>query len=156
MIATDVERPTLNKRTKALLAAALAGSALGMMLSRPLTFTGSSAHATSLKKSPATKNFNDSIATNEKQITISAIGDCVLGTDDRFIQDASFDHYRNTLHEPDGYFFSGVRDILDHDDLTIAIGVPWEIAWGGYRVQPAPVGPPVTKKLAVSNSTANR
>ncbi len=38
----------------------------------------------------------------------------------------------------------------------LAPGVPWEIAWGGYRVQPAPVGPPVTKKLATSNSTANR
>ena len=120
MIATDVEHPTLNKRAKALLAAALAGSALGMMLSRPLTFTGGSAHASSLKNPTATKKFNDIIATNEKQITISAIGDCVLGTDDRFLQDASFDHYRDALHKPDDYFFSGVRDILGHDDLTIA------------------------------------
>ncbi len=37
-----------------------------------------------------------------------------------------------------------------------APGVPSRMAWGGYRVQPAPVGPPGTKKLATSNSTANR
>ena len=38
----------------------------------------------------------------------------------------------------------------------VAPGVPWRIACGGYRVQPAPVGPPGTKKLATSNNTANR
>jgi hypothetical protein len=37
-----------------------------------------------------------------------------------------------------------------------APGVPERMAWGGYSVQPAPVGPPGTKKLAMSNSTANR
>ena len=35
-------------------------------------------------------------------------------------------------------------------------GVPARMAWGGYRVQPAPVGPPGTKKLATSTSTASR
>ena len=37
-----------------------------------------------------------------------------------------------------------------------APGVPSRIACGGYSVQPAPVGPPGTKKLAISSSTANR
>ena len=33
-------------------------------------------------------------------------------------------------------------------------GVPGRIACGGYSVQPAPVDPPPTKKLAASNNTA--
>ena len=37
-----------------------------------------------------------------------------------------------------------------------APGVPGRIACGGYSVQPAPVGPPGTKKLATSTSTASR
>ena len=35
-------------------------------------------------------------------------------------------------------------------------GVPSRIDCGGYRVQPAPVGPPGTKKLDTRTSTANR
>ena len=35
-------------------------------------------------------------------------------------------------------------------------GVPPITAWGGYSVQPAPVGPPGTKKLATKISTAAR
>ena len=37
-----------------------------------------------------------------------------------------------------------------------APGVPSRMACGGYSVQPAPVGPPGTKKLATSSSTASR
>ena len=37
-----------------------------------------------------------------------------------------------------------------------APGVPARMACGGYSVQPAPVGPPGTKKLATSSSTASR
>ena len=33
-------------------------------------------------------------------------------------------------------------------------GVPGKIACGGYKVQPAPVGPPGTKKLAIKTNTA--
>ena len=54
------------------------------------------------------------------EITISAVGDCTLGTDTHF-------GYENTLpyvleeHENDyGYFFQGVESILENDDLTIA------------------------------------
>ena len=35
-------------------------------------------------------------------------------------------------------------------------GVPGRMACGGYSVQPAPVGPPGTKKLAISTSTDSR
>ncbi len=35
-------------------------------------------------------------------------------------------------------------------------GVPGSMACGGYSVQPAPVGPPGTKKLPISISTASR
>ena len=35
-------------------------------------------------------------------------------------------------------------------------GVPERMAWGGYSVQPAPVGPPGMKKLATRTSTASR
>ena len=35
-------------------------------------------------------------------------------------------------------------------------GVPVSTACGGYRVQPAPVGPPGTKKLESSTSTASK
>ena len=38
----------------------------------------------------------------------------------------------------------------------VAPGVPSRMACGGYKVQPAPVGPPGTKKLATSSTTANR
>ena len=37
-----------------------------------------------------------------------------------------------------------------------APGVPSRMACGGYRVQPAPLAPPGTKKLATSSSTASR
>jgi len=134
MIENSAEKYPLTGRTKALLAAAFAGSALGMALSLPHSFLGSSAHGAAfighragaadtgqaLSDSLTTKNNNNIIATNEKQIVISAVGDCVLGTDDRFLQDVSFNHYRNVLHEPDSYFFGGVKDIFEHDDLTIA------------------------------------
>ncbi|MCY1528148.1 hypothetical protein D9M68_632430 [compost metagenome] len=35
-------------------------------------------------------------------------------------------------------------------------GVPGRMAAGGYSVQPAPVGPPGTKKLAISTITLSR
>ena len=35
-------------------------------------------------------------------------------------------------------------------------GVPGSTACGGYSVQPAPVGPPGTKKLASSTMTARK
>ena len=35
-------------------------------------------------------------------------------------------------------------------------GVPGNMACGGYKVQPAPVGPPGTKKLAIKTKTETK
>ena len=48
------------------------------------------------------------------------------------------------------------RDQHQDDAAFLPPGVPARIACGGYSVQPAPVGPPGTKKLATSTSTASR
>lgn len=55
---------------------------------------------------------------NEATITISAIGDVTLGQDERFSYEGSFDQYYKLKGFT--YFFSGVRNILSEDDLTIA------------------------------------
>lgn len=55
---------------------------------------------------------------NKAAITISAIGDVTLGQDERFLYDGSFNQYYKLKGLE--YFFSGVRDILSEDDLTIA------------------------------------
>jgi len=54
----------------------------------------------------------------ETTIIISAIGDVTLGQDERFLYAGSFDQYYK-VKGPE-YFFSGVRNILSEDDLTIA------------------------------------
>ena len=50
-------------------------------------------------------------------ITISAAGDCTLGTDENFDQSTSF----NSYYDQNGaaYFFQNVKSIFDADDLTI-------------------------------------
>lgn len=54
----------------------------------------------------------------EKEIVISAIGDCTLGTDPNFGYPNSF---TNVYDEQDSsYFFKEVLPILERDDLTIA------------------------------------
>lgn len=52
-------------------------------------------------------------------ITISAIGDCTLGTDVNFDPNTSFDTKYQEKGYP-GYFFENVVDILGADHLTIA------------------------------------
>lgn len=55
-----------------------------------------------------------------KDILISAIGDCTLGTDDNFGYYKSFTNVLDDHNRDFNYFFSGVKSILAHDDLTIA------------------------------------
>jgi len=55
---------------------------------------------------------------NIKTITISAVGDCTLGTDVKYGLNNSFLEKSKTVN--DGYFFSGVKEILSNDDYTIA------------------------------------
>lgn len=57
---------------------------------------------------------------DEKDIVISAIGDCTLGTDTNFGYERSLPAVLDSQDRDFGYFFSGVYDILSNDDLTIA------------------------------------
>lgn len=55
-------------------------------------------------------------------ISISAVGDCVIGGDYRWKNKKTntFDYFVKTLNKPYSYFFSGVKEYLSTDDLTIA------------------------------------
>lgn len=55
---------------------------------------------------------------SERQITISALGDCTLGSDAYFNTTTSFDAFWQTYG--DSYFFENVRSILSEDDITFA------------------------------------
>lgn len=56
----------------------------------------------------------------KKDIIISAVGDCTLGTDTNFGYDNSFTDVLDKNNRDFSYFFGGVADILSNDDLTIA------------------------------------
>lgn len=56
----------------------------------------------------------------EKSITISAVGDCTLGTDIHFGYPRSFPYVLEENEQDYGYFFEEVKEILENDDLTIA------------------------------------
>jgi len=51
-------------------------------------------------------------------LTVSAAGDCTLGTDENFDPSSSFDAVYQSKDDP-SYFFAGVRDLFSSDDLTI-------------------------------------
>ncbi|MGI6094605.1 MAG: CapA family protein [Lachnospiraceae bacterium] len=51
------------------------------------------------------------------QITVSAAGDCTLGTDENFDYERSLNHY--VEWQGTEYFLSGVKSIFDADDLTV-------------------------------------
>ena len=53
-----------------------------------------------------------------RTVTITAVGDCTLGTDPSLAADTSFPAFQ-AVHG-DSYFFQNVRDILSQDDATIA------------------------------------
>ena len=55
---------------------------------------------------------------SQRKVTISAIGDCTLGTDASFSQNNSFDAYEAMYG--DSYFFEKVKGILGSDDSTFA------------------------------------
>lgn len=57
---------------------------------------------------------------NKVDITISAIGDCTLGTDTNFDYEDSFTNVLDNNNRNFSYFFDGVYEILANDDLTIA------------------------------------
>lgn len=57
---------------------------------------------------------------SKTKVTISAIGDCTLGSDESYSKYGTFDDEFKKHNYDYGYFFENVRDILDKDDLTIA------------------------------------
>lgn len=71
-----------------------------------------------------------------KDITISAIGDCTLGTDTHFGYENSFTNVLDNNNRDFSYFFKGVYDVLSKDDLTIAnLETPFTDASEEYRVE---------------------
>ncbi len=52
------------------------------------------------------------------KITVSAVGDCTLGTDKNFAYSTSFPAMMDKVKDP-AYFFSNVYGVLSKDDLTI-------------------------------------
>lgn len=63
----------------------------------------------------------DQLINDNISICITAIGDCTLGNDSRFLYETSFNYIYNKF-DNNGYdwFFSHVRHIFEEDDLTIA------------------------------------
>lgn len=53
-------------------------------------------------------------------VTISAVGDCTLGRDDRSSYTYSLPYVFENQNNDPSYFFAGVYEILNNDDLTIA------------------------------------
>lgn len=51
-------------------------------------------------------------------LTVSAAGDCTLGTDENFDRDTSFKAMYESVGDP-SYFFRNVAPVLSQDDLTI-------------------------------------
>ena len=68
---------------------------------------------------------------SEVTVTISAAGDCTLGTDENFDPDTSF----NAVFESRGYyeyFFENVLDTFSSDDLTI-VNLEGTLTYSDYR-----------------------
>lgn len=58
------------------------------------------------------------VVSNAKTVTISAVGDCTLGTDPKLDPDNSFVAYQNVYGNH--YFMQNVKSILSEDDATFA------------------------------------
>lgn len=65
------------------------------------------------------------------QITISAAGDCTLGTDEYFDESTSFEAKYNVVDDP-SYFFREVKSVFEADDLTI-VNFEGTLTTGGTR-----------------------
>lgn len=51
-------------------------------------------------------------------LTVSAAGDCTIGTDEQFDKNSNFDAFYIVKKDP-AYFFQNIREILSADDLSI-------------------------------------
>jgi len=66
----------------------------------------------------SSKNIKESV--NNQEITISAVGDCTLGSDTNFGTENTLPYVFEQEQEDYSYFFKVVYPILSTDDLTIA------------------------------------
>ncbi len=55
----------------------------------------------------------------KKSITISAVGDCTIGWDTRYIAQQRFDAYLEKNNGNYGYYLEKVKDVFSEDDITI-------------------------------------
>ena len=67
------------------------------------------------------------------EITISAAGDCTLGTDDNFDYSTSLPAKYEDVGDP-GYFLANVREIFEGDDLTI-VNLEGPLTTSGERAE---------------------
>ncbi|MCL1917943.1 MAG: CapA family protein [Peptococcaceae bacterium] len=63
----------------------------------------------------------ESTTKSPRTLTISAVGDCVLGADDRYVsQKGSLTFFDMAQNKDTSYFLAGVKGILGKDDMTFA------------------------------------
>ena len=77
-------------------------------------------HFTDETDYPVEEDFDPQTVSEDVEITISAIGDCVLATGYGFSYKNSFEDYMQRVGYDYDYFFEEVQSILASDDLTIA------------------------------------
>jgi hypothetical protein len=57
---------------------------------------------------------------DSSDITLSSVGDCTIGSDNKFSYDGSLEQVFNNNNKDYSYFFKNVVDIFKEDDITIA------------------------------------
>ena len=63
---------------------------------------------------------NDNLPDKKIQtIKISAVGDCTIGWDDRYVYNGRYDYYLKENNNDYSYYFKNVKDLFSKDDLTI-------------------------------------
>lgn len=70
------------------------------------------------KKTEAAQKTGEAKKAQDAVFTISAAGDCTLGTDENFDYERGFTGKYDAVQDP-SYFFKGVKSIFEADDLTI-------------------------------------
>ncbi|MCL2817057.1 MAG: CapA family protein [Clostridiales bacterium] len=83
-------------------------------------FSDSESAGFAAESDPKPLSFAATLPKKRIELTVSAVGDCVLGRDDRFDYDLSFNYYKEVLKKPDSYFFANAAEIFFRSDLTVA------------------------------------
>ena len=102
----------------------------GCILYYHFEITNKKDNQNSFKKIETTNNQEEQVQEIEEEVKeevkediktfkISAAGDCTLGYDDKFGYTNSFNHYLAKNNNNYSYFFSGVKKVLETDDVTL-------------------------------------